>query len=289
MKNWRTWFLKNVLKGGEGRGNVLTSQFEVSANMESKIYNQTEPVQEYDPKAGQPGKNVEWVPGSPVVINRMFDMAKVTPQDYLIDLGSGDGRMVISAAKIGAQALGIEYNPRLVELSQKNAAIEGVTDKATFTQADFFKTDFSMATVLALFLREDINLALRPNILDMKPGTRIVSNIFHMGEWKADEIVKVEDEDYYFKNHTVYFWVVPAKVGGTWNLPQGELTLDQCFQMISGTLRSGSVTSSINGKMTGNRIFFTADGRQYTGIVTGDRMEVQTNDGCNAGWIATRR
>jgi SAM-dependent methyltransferase len=289
MKNRSAWFLKKILKGwaGDSPMSSLPQEVDAPADKEVKVDDQAKQVQEYEPKPGQPGKDVQWVPGSLVVINRMLNMAKVTPEDYVIDLGSGDGRMAISAAKLGAQALGVEYNPRMIELARKNAAIEGVSDKATFIQADLFKTDFSMATVLALFLREDINVALRPKILDMKPGTRIVSNIFHMREWKADEVVQVEDENYYFKNHTVYFWVVPAKVEGTWKLPQGELKLDQNFQMINGALYLDNVTTPVSGRMTGDRITFIADGRQYTGRITGNRMEVETNDGSNLGWTAT--
>jgi len=281
MKNWRNLFLKRLLKGEtqDGHVNVLASRGEVSAGKGRKIYSQTEPVQEYEPVPGQRGKDVEWAPCSLVVMNRMFEIAKVTAEDYVIDPGSGDGRMVISAAKLGAQALGIEYNPRLVELSRKNAAKEGVSDRATFAQADLFSTDFSRATVVAMFLREDINLKLRPKILDMRPGTRIVSNIFNMAEWKADEVVEVEDEDYYFKNHTVYFWVVPAKVGGTWKFPDGELILEQNFQMIDGALKSDSASTPISGKMTGDRIDFIADGRQYTGRVSENLMELEDCDG----------
>jgi len=231
----------------------------------------------YRPNPGQPGKDVQWVPASPVVINRMFEIAKITPEDYVIDLGSGDGRMAIRAAKMGARALGIEFNPRLVELSRKNAAKEGISDRVTFIQADFFEVDFSEATVIALFLREDINLVLRPKILEMMPGTRVVSNIFRMGDWKADEIVKVEDEDYYFKNHTIYFWIVPAKVAGKWTLPQGELELEQNFQVISGTLKSEGISKQVAGKMKGERIEFIADGRKYTGRVTGDRIDLETS------------
>jgi hypothetical protein len=288
MKHWRTWFSKKVLKGRaeDGHADALSPQGEVLPIRDSDICRQQE--QEYHPVPGQRGKDVEWAPASQVVISRMFEIAKVTPEDYVIDPGSGDGRMVISAAKLGARALGIEFNPKMVELSRKNAVREGVSDKAAFTQGDLFKTDFSMATVVALFLREDINLALRPKILDMKPGARVVSNIFHMGEWKADEIVKVEDEDYYFRNHTVYLWVVPAKVGGTWRLPQGELTLEQNFQMVNGVLKSGNVTNPVSGKITGDRIDFVADGRQYSGRVTENRMEVETNDESNNGWTAMR-
>lgn len=240
MKNWCTWISERIVKrrAGDGREGDLSPSGGAPAGREPEIFYQAEPVREYDPKAGQRGKDVEWVPCSPVVIARMLDMAKVTPEDYVIDPGSGDGRMVISAAKLGAQGLGIEFNPRLVELARENAAKEGVSDKAAFAQGDFFMTDFSMATVIALFLREDINLILRPKLLDLRPGTRIVSNIFHMGEWKADEVVEIEDEAYYFKNHTAYFWVVPANAGGSWILPWGELTLTQSFQMITGSLKS---------------------------------------------------
>ena len=291
MKNRHAWFLKGIFKGraGDGRAEALPPRGEAPADKDSKSYPQSEPVQEYEPVPGQRGKDVEWAPCSPVVMNRMFEIAKVSSEDYVIDPGSGDGRMVISAAKLGAQALGIEYNPRLVELSRKNAAREGVSDRATFVQDDLFKTDFSRATVVALFLRRDINLALRPRLLDMRPGARIVSNIFDMAEWEADEVVEVEDEDYYFKNHTVYLWVVPAKAGGAWKLPDGELRLEQNFQMIKGDFRSGNVTAPISGKMTGDRIGFIADGRQYTGRVTGDRMDLETNDGGAAGWSATFR
>jgi len=147
----------------------------------------------------------------------------------------------------------------------------------TFIEADFFEVDFSEATVIALFLREDINLALRPKILEMMPGTRVVSNIFRMGDWKADEVVKVEDQDYYFKNHTIYFWIVPAKVAGKWMLPQGELELEQNFQVISGTLKSGGISKQVSGKIMGERIEFMADGRRYAGRVTEDRIDLETN------------
>ena len=142
---------------------------------------------DYEPHVGQDGKDVVWVPTCQELVDKMLDMAKVTPKDYVIDLGSGDGRTVITAAKRGARALGIEYNPDMVALSKRNAAREGVTDKAQFIQADLFETDFSQATVITMFLLPTINLKLRPKILDLKPGTRIVSNSFAMEEWTADE------------------------------------------------------------------------------------------------------
>jgi SAM-dependent methyltransferase len=142
--------------------------------------------QEYQPQVGQEGKDVVWVPTPQSLVDKMLDMAKVTPQDYVIDLGSGDGRTVITAAKRGAKALGIEYNPDMVELSKRNAAKEGMGDKAQFMKADLFESDFSQATVITMFLLPEINLKLRPKILDLKPGTRIVSNSFTMGDWQDD-------------------------------------------------------------------------------------------------------
>jgi len=287
-KNWRTWSSKRILEGwtGDWRVDVLSPLGEVLASKEFSILSQEEPVEEYVPSVGQAGKDVVWVPTPRVLVDRMIDVAKVTPEDYVIDLGSGDGRIVISAAKRGARALGIEYNPNMVELSRKNAAKEGVSDKATFVEADIFESDFSKATVITMYLLRHLNLELRPKILDLRPGTRIVSNAFDMGEWEADEVITIVDDECMYC--TAYFWVVPAKVGGTWKLPQGELTLEQNFQVISGTLKSGSVTATIDGKMTGDRISFMADGRQYTGRVTGDQMEVETDDGSNTRWIATR-
>src|SRR5262245_44831870 len=181
------------------------------------------PAQTYKPQSGQPGKDVVWVPTADILVAKMLDMAHLTPQDYLIDLGSGDGRTVIAAAKRGATALGIEYNPDMVELSKANAAAAGVSGKATFVKADIFESDFSKATVLTLFLLPDLNLRLRPTILTMKPGTRIVSNSFRMEEWQPDESAMVEGECTSWCN--AHLWIVPANVGGTWQTPLGDLTL----------------------------------------------------------------
>src|SRR5499425_3217312 len=226
-----------------------------------------QPAKEYEPSVGQEGKDVVWVPTPQALVDKMLDMAKVTPKDYVIDLGSGDGRTVITAAKRGAKALGIEYNPDMVELSKRNAAKEGVSDKASFVKADLFETDFSQAQVITMFLLPSINMKLRPKILDLKPGTRIVSNTFDMGEWKPDETAKVSGCESWC---TAHLWIVPAKVGGTWKLPQGELSLKQTFQMISGTLKNGNVITPISGKLNGDEISFTAGGAQYTGRVNGN-------------------
>jgi SAM-dependent methyltransferase len=245
---------------------------------------------EYQPTVGQPGKDVVWVPTCQVLVERMLDMAKVTAEDYVIDLGSGDGRTVITAAKRGARTMGVEYNPDMVALSKKNAAAEGVGDKAVFVHGDIFETDFTKATVLTMFLLPELNLNLRPQILDLKPGTRVVSNSFTMGEWTADETALVDSKgdcgDYY----TAYLWIVPAKVEGTWKLPQGDLTLKQTFQTLSGTLKSGGKTSPVtNGRLSGDQITFSVQGANYFGRVTGSTMEgTFKSTGSTGKWSATQ-
>ena len=214
----------------------------------------------------------------------MLDMAKVTPKDYVIDLGSGDGRTVITAAKRGSKALGIEYNPDMVELSKKAAAKEGVSDKASFVKADLFESDFSQAQVITMFLLSSINLKLRPKILDLKPGTRIASNTFDMGDWKPDETASLPGCNSWC---TAHLWIVPAKVAGTWTLAQGELTLKQTFQNITGTLKSGGVETPVNGKLNGEQISFTAGTTEYNGRVAGNSIEGMVKNG--AKWTATRR
>src|SRR4029079_12246972 len=186
------------------------------------------PQKPFEPTVGQPGKDVVWVPTPEALVQKMLDMAQVTAKDYVIDLGSGDGRTVIAAAKRGAQALGIEYNPDMVELSKRNAAKAGVTDKASFMKADLFEADLSPATVITMFLLPDINLKLRPKILNLKPGTRIVSNSFTMGDWNADDTAVVKEGCVSYC--TAYLWIVPAKVEGTWQLGDGTLTLKQTYQ-----------------------------------------------------------
>jgi len=250
---------------------------------------QAQPAQKpYEPSVGQGGKDVVWVPTPQSLVDRMLEMAKVTPSDYVIDLGSGDGRTVITAAKRGTRAHGIEYNPDMVALSKRAAAKEGVSGKATFAKADLFESDFSQATVITMFLLPDINLKLRPKILDLKPGTRIVSNSFTMGEWTADQTVSASEGCTSYC--TAYLWIVPAKAEGSWRLPQGELNLTQTFQMLSGTLTTGGATAKLsNAKMSGDRIRFSVGGAQYTGRVNGGSMEgtVKSSDGTRK-WSATR-
>jgi SAM-dependent methyltransferase len=243
---------------------------------------QSSHAQDFQPQVGQDGKDVIWVPTPQALVDKMLDMAKVTPKDYVIDLGSGDGRTVITAAKRGSKALGIEYNPDMVELSKRAAAKEGVSDKATFMKADLFESDFSQAQVITMFLLSSINLKLRPKILDLKPGTRIVSNAFDMADWKPDESATLPGCNSWC---TAHLWIVPAKVEGTWKLAQGELVLKQTFQNISGTLKNGASETALTGKLNGEQISFTAGATQYSGRVSGNSI-----DGSAGGnkWSATR-
>ena len=231
------------------------------------------PAKPFEPFSGQPGKDVVWVPTPQALVEKMLDMAKLTPQDFHMDLGSGDGRTVITAAKRGARAEGIEYNPDMVALSQKNAQAAGVADKATFRKADIFETDFSKANVITLFLLPQLNMKLRPTILNMRPGTRIVSNSFTMEDWTPDETQTVGGDCVSWC--TAHLWIVPAKVQGTWDVPgRGTLSLNQTFQMLSGTLGSAQVS---NGKLRGDDITFTAGGATYTGKVNGNTMALTAN------------
>jgi len=232
----------------------------------------TKKDKEFEPTVGQEGKDVVWVPTSQALVNRMLDLAKVTANDTHYDLGSGDGRTVITAAKRGAQAYGVEFNPNMVALSRKNAQKEGVTEKAHFIQGDIFETDFSKATVITLFLLPELNVKLRPKILDMKPGTRVVSNSFTMGDWQADRTENVSEKQGCTAYCTAYLWIVPAKAEGRWKTPDGDLTLKQTYQKVTGTLNSGGKSTAVNGTLNGDQITLDAGGTQYTAKVSGDSM-----------------
>jgi SAM-dependent methyltransferase len=242
--------------------------------------------QEYAPIAGQPGKDVVWLPSALAMVNVMLDLGGVTPQDTVIDLGSGDGRLVVGAAKRGARALGIEYNPDLVILSRRNAAREGVGDRVQFVQGDIFETDFSQATVITMFLLPQLNLRLRPLLLDLRPGTRIVSNTFTMGDWGVDGFADVTSSASCNDFCTALLWIVPAKVEGQWRMPEGRLTLTQKYQMLSGSLeRDGKSAPITEGRLRGEAITFTAGGVHYAGRVHGNVMEGTFNGGA---WSASR-
>ena len=234
---------------------------------------------EYTPSVGQEGKDVIWVPTPDALVQKMLDMAKLTPSDVHFDLGSGDGRTVIAAAKRGTKSIGVEYNPDMVELSKRAAQKEGVTARAEFIRGDIFQTDFSHANVLTLYLLPNLNLKLRPTILNMKPGTRVVSHAFTMAEWEADQTENVE-------GRTAYLWIVPAKVDGNWRIEgAGDLALKQTFQKLAGTVGGKPITSA---SLRGDAITFSADGRDYSGRVTGDRMEGSIKGSTSGKWSAAR-
>jgi SAM-dependent methyltransferase len=248
-----------------------------------------QPGPDYKPQIGQDGKDVVWVPTPQALVDKMLEIAKVGPQDFVVDLGSGDGRTVIGAARLGAAALGIEFNPRMVELSRRNAAKAGVSDKATFVNGDIFATDFSKATVVTMFLLPSLNVKLRPTILAMKPGTRVVSNNFDMGDWKADLTAHAgQDCAGYCK---ALLWIVPAKVDGTWQLGESRLTLKQEYQHFKGQLATGNVVAAItDGRLEADKVAFTAGGTRYIGRVKGAVMEgTAMSDGKESKWTATRR
>lgn len=242
----------------------------------------------YEPKVGQPGKDVVWVPTPPEMVERMMDLAKVTTADLVVDLGSGDGRNVIAAAKRGARARGVEYNPDLVELSRRRAAEEGVAERATFVQGDMYEADFSDATVLALFLLPENLRKLMPKFVELKPGTRIVANTFGLSGWTPEATTRLEDGCRSWCEAMLY--IVPARVQGAWTFQGGTLDLQQVHQTITGTLtKDGEVVPIESATIRGDAIGFTAAGVRYTGRVKGDRIEgTQTSGGRERPFAARR-
>lgn len=247
------------------------------------------PTIPFEPFVGLPGKDVIWLPADLVMVNKMMELAKAAPGDVVVDLGSGDGRTVIGAARHGARGIGVEFNPDLVEHSRRNAEQEGVADRVNFIRQDLFEFDLSQVSVITLFLLPSINMKLRPTILNLKPGTRIIGNTFTMEDWQHDELIRDESKPNCSFNCVAYLWVVPAKAAGTWRMPSGELKLEQTFQMLTGTLTSGGKAVPVAGRMRGDQISFTADGVQYTGRVTGLDMggSLKVNGAPN-GWRAVR-
>jgi precorrin-6B methylase 2 len=244
----------------------------------------TQKPKPFEPQVGQAGKDVVWVPTPQELVEKMLDLAKLTPKDFLIDLGSGDGRTVITAAKRGAHALGIEYNPDMVELSRRNAEAAGVSKTATFEKADLFETDFSKADVVTMFLLPSINMRLRPTILKMKPGTRIVANTFTMEDWEADETAQATKDCVSWC--TALLWIVPAQAEGSWTVGSSTLTLTQKFQMLSGTLGTEAVTG---GRLRGADIAFNVGNVKYTGRVNGNTMSGTMSGGRTGSWTATKK
>ncbi len=257
---------------------------------------------EYAPQVGQEGKDVIWVPTPQALVEKMLTMTGVKPGEHVIDLGSGDGRTVITAAKkFGANALGIEYNPDMVELSKRAAAKEGVADRAQFVKADIFASDYTKADVITMYLLPSLNLKLRPTLSGMKPGTRLVSHAFTMGDWQADQIENVE-------GRTAYMWIVPAKIEGNWEWEVSGLgprrytaTFQQHFQIVEGLVKTESGIGQFrNARLRGDTLTFSVTEitgpdstvrRDFVGRVTGDRIEgtVKVSDSkTELKWVAMR-
>lgn len=248
------------------------------------------------PTVGQEGKDVPWVPTPDVLVDKMLEMAEVTADDLVIDLGSGDGRLVFAAARLGARAVGVELAPNLVALSERRAAEAGVADRTEFVAADLFDFDLSPATVVTMFLLPDINYRLRPALFDLRPGTRIVSNTWDLRGsetdpdapgWPPDATVVLDPCPTWC---TSLLWIVPAKVAGTWRTDTGELVFEQRFQEVSGELRTPDGTVPVTGgRLRGEEIGFEAGGVSYTGRVAGSTMSgtARTPAGVTA-WRAVR-
>jgi hypothetical protein len=253
----------------------------------------------YEPQVGQAGKDVIWVPTPDDVVERMLTMAQTGPNDIHFDLGAGDGKIAIAAAKkFGAHATGIEYNPDMAKHANANAQAAGVAGvgpgKATIRQGDIFVTDFSSATVITLYLLPALNMKLRPTILAMRPGTRVVSHSFTMEDWEPDEVSSVD-------GRRAYFWVVPANVRGTWQLQAGadkvDMSLDQTHQKINGTVKLGAIDGGLrDARLNGFNIAFTyvtpaGLRRDFTGTVSGGKMEGSFRDdkGGQGRWSAAKK
>jgi SAM-dependent methyltransferase len=247
----------------------------------------TAQTQPFEPYEGQPGKDVVWVPTPRALVEKMLDLAAVTPKDLVVDLGSGDGRVVIAAAKRGARALGIEYEPDMVELARKNAAAAGVADRVTFVQGDMFEADFKQATVLALFLLPGNLRRLSPKFMELAPGTRIVSNTYRIDGWEETDVAY--GDNFCITWCTAYLYLVPAKVAGAWRLPDGEVRFTQEMQSLSGTLvYPGGRHVPATGEVKGDHVKFTAGLNLYSGRVRGDEMTGEATGARSGFWRATR-
>jgi SAM-dependent methyltransferase len=245
----------------------------------------------FEPVSGQAGKDVVWVPTSPALVDLMMKVAKVTRDDFVMDLGSGDGRNIIAAAKLGANGLGVEFNPDMVALSRRRATEAGVADKARFVEADMYEADISKATVLALFLLPVNMNRLAPKFLELAPGSRIVGNTFGIDGWDPDLRANVSPDADCESWCEALLWIVPAKVRGTWEWPGGSLVLEQSYQVITGTIKRGDATAPLaQGRMQGDVISFVAGGLAYTGRAKGNVIEgTATTPSGTTLWRATRR
>src|SRR5262245_61745442 len=249
---------------------------------------------EYEPQVGQAGKDVIWVPTPDEVVQRMLRMAQVTPNDYVVDLGAGDGKIAIAAGKMGARSLGIEYNPDMAKHAQRNVEKAGVTGKTKVVQGDIFQSDFTTATVITMYLLPALNMKLRPQILAMRPGTRVVSHSFNMEDWDPDETSSMD-------GRRAYLWIVPANVMGGWQVEMGgeraDLTLEQKFQKLDGHVQLGTIQAGLReARLRGFQISFAyVDNngvrRDFNGRITGTKMEgsFRSESGGEGRWTATKK
>jgi precorrin-6B methylase 2 len=269
------------------RARLLCAAVSVAVLAASAVAAQGQRKEPYKPIVGMPGKDAVWVPTSHEMIETMLDLAKVTPKDFVMDLGSGDGRAIIAAAKRGARGRGVEYNEELVEYSRRLAKEAGVADKAEFVQGDMYVADISEATVLALFLLPSNIERLVPNFLKLPAGTRIVANTFWVDGWSPDESVTLQES---CENWcTAHLFVIPTRVEGRWQLPDGELVLSQQYQMIGGSLKTDGSSLPVTGQLRGDQITFSANGMEYAGHVNANTMQgVRQSASGSVNWSAAR-
>ena len=269
---------------------VVTALFVLST---TAAYAQQPATQQkpFEPVSGQAGKDVVWVPSPPDMVDKLMELGKVTASDFVIDLGSGDGRNVIAAAKRGARALGVEYNPDMVALSRRLAQEAGVADKARFVEADMYEYDISKATVMALFLLPVNMNRLAPKFFNLAPGSRIVANTFGIEGWEPDERVTLPPASECESWCEALLWIVPAKIGGTWTMANGSMTLTQEYQAVQGTITiGGQAQTVVMGRLKGEELTFSAGGLTYKGIAKGNTLtgSVTTPKG-ELPWTAIRK
>ena len=259
---------------------AATAIFAMASVVAFPVFAQSSAAGSFTPSVGQEGKDVIWVPTPPELVRRMLQLAQTTSKDYVVDLGAGDGRIAIAAAKqFGARAMGIEYNPDMVALANGEAKAAGVSDKARIVHGDIFEQDFSDATVVTMYLLTQLNLKLRPKLLEMRPGTRLVAHQFGMGDWQPDETSYVE-------GRPAHLWIVPAKIAGNWKVRvtdgarsrEFSLQLEQTFQKVSGSADFGKTNTTLrDARLQGGLLRFVltdTDGRlrEFSGLVSGDTM-----------------
>jgi hypothetical protein len=260
---------------------IALSVVALAFNASAQVANPKKP---FEPVPGMPGKDSVWVPTPFITLEKMYDLAKLTPKDFVMDLGSGDGRAIIVAAKRGTPGLGIEWNQDLIDLSNKLAKEAGVSQLAKFERGDMFAADLSKASVLGLFMLPDQLKKLTPKFLAMRPGSRITMNGFTPPSWTPDVTEKATGDCGTWC--TAHLFIVPAPVEGVWRLGNGDLALTQSFQTITGTLTAGGTSTPITGKLNGEEISFAAGDAKYTGRVAGNSMSGDVN---GKPWSATKK